>query len=380
MIRIKSDKIITDYGLVSGNLYIEGKTVAAVTNEVLEADVIYDMTGYYVSPGFIDIHTHGAGGYDFLKSEEDVVEGCNFHLRHGTTSLCPTISAAPIEVMSEAVKNVRAAMQGKASTPNILGAHLEGPYLSRGQCGAQCTDFIVPPIPSDYQKLVEDYGDAIARWTYAPENDPEGNFCDYITKHNIVASCGHSDATYENMCQAMEKGCNLVTHLYSCTSSITRKQGFRRLGIIETAMLEDDLYVEIIADGKHLPKELVQMILKIKGTDRVALVTDSLSIAGSAITHGFMVEQEFIVEDGVCKLMDRSAFCGSVAMANDLIRFMKNEVGVSICEAVKMLTKVPAEIMGLNKGSLTPGKDADVVVFDADVTVCKAFVMGREIF
>ena len=139
------------------------------------------------------------------------------------------------------------------------------------------------------------------------------------------------------------------------------------------------MYVEIIADGKHLPAELVRLILKIKGSDKVALVTDSLALAGSDITHGFMLETEFIIEDGVCKLMDRTAFCGSIATSDVLVRFMVNEVGVSLCDAVKMITKVPAEIMGLNKGRLEAGYDADIIVFDGDINVRKAFVMGKEV-
>ena len=149
---------------------------------------------------------------------------------------------------------------------------------------------------------------------------------------------------------AIENGCNLITHLYSCTSTITRDHGFRSLGVIESAYLRDELYVEIIADGKHLPPDLIKLIIKIKGTDKVVLITDSLEIAGTDITEGVMSGTEFIVEDGVCKLKDRTAFAGSVATADRLIQTLVDDCGYSIPMAVKMLTEVPAKILNVNKG------------------------------
>ena len=183
------------------------------------------------------------------------------------------------------------------------------------------------------------------------------------------------------MKRALLSGCNLVTHLYSCTSTVTRSFGFRSLGVIESAFLEDDMYVEIIADGKHLPPELIRMIYKIKGSDRIALVTDSLSLAGTDVKTGRMQSTDFIIEDGVCKLLDRSAFAGSVATADRLVRVLSKEVGISLVEAVKMITKTPAKIMGLDgRGDLLCGMDADIVVFDGDVNVQSVFVDGELVF
>ena len=139
------------------------------------------------------------------------------------------------------------------------------------------------------------------------------------------------------------------------------------------------MFVEIIADGKHLPPDLIRLIYKIKGSDRIALVTDSLALAGTEVTHGFMQSTEFIIEDGVCKLMDRSAFAGSVATADRLVRVISQEVGLPLTAAVKMMTEIPAKIMGLNKGRLEAGKDADIVLFDDDINICGVFVNGNKI-
>lgn len=380
MMQIKSDKIIVGESLFDGYVYVENGKIAEISAVDRPADERYDFTGKYVSAGFIDMHTHGAGGHAFMNSEvSDVIEGCNYHLAHGTTSIVPTISAGAFETMKKAVVNIDKAKKSGKAKGNILGAHLEGPYLSAKQCGAQCPAFITPPNKADYESLLEAYGDSVIRWTYAPENDKDGEFCRYLTERGVIASAGHTDAKYADMAVAIDNGCNLITHLYSCTSTVTRDHGFRSLGVIESAYLRDELCVEIIADGKHLPCELIKMIIKIKGTDRVALITDSLEIAGTDVKEGVMSGTEFIVEDGVCKLKDRSAFAGSVATADVLVRTLVYGCGVSVPTAVKMLTEVPAKILGINKGALSAGKDGDIIVFDDEISVSDVFVGGVKI-
>ena len=377
MIKIKSDKIIVGDSLFDGYVYALNGKITEITKKDKPCAKSYDYTGKYVSAGFIDMHTHGAGGYAFMNSTvEDVINGCDYHLAHGTTSIVPTISAGEFATMKQAVVNIHEA-KGKTKG-NILGAHLEGPYLSPKQAGAQCPVFITPPKKEDYESLIEEYGESITRWTYAPENDENGEFCKYLTEHNIIASAGHTDTKYQDMAIAIENGCNLITHLYSCTSTVTRDHGFRSLGVIESAYLRDELFVEIIADGKHLPPDLIKMIIKIKGTDKVALITDSLEIAGTDITEGVMSGTEFVVEDGVCKLKDRTAFAGSVATADCLIRTLVKECGYVIPTAVKMLTEVPAKILKINKGKLEKGFDADIVVFDEEIKVDSVFVAGNK--
>ena len=380
MKRIKSDKIVLEDRIFDGYVYFEDGVITDVTAEERPADEVFDMTGYYVSPGFIDIHTHGGGGYRFEGSTEEIVNGCNFHLRHGTTSICPTVSAAPFASMAESAQHIRAAMTDPRVKGTILGVHMEGPYLSAKQAGAQCPTHITPPMEEDYLPFIRENADTIARWTYAPENDTEEKFAKTLQEYGIITSAGHTDAIYDDMRRAFENGCALVTHLYSCTSTVTRDQGFRRLGVIETAYLMDDLFVEIICDGKHLPPELIRLIYKIKGADRIALVTDSLALAGTDQTHGFMQDTEFIIEDGVCKLMDRSAFAGSIATADRLVRVAVKEAGISLPDAVRMMTLTPARIMGLtNKGRIAVGMDADLVVFDGDIQVKSVFVKGNTV-
>ncbi len=377
MIRIKSDKIVLTDNLFDGYVYVENGKIVEVSNVEKAAVESYDFTGKFVAPGFIEIHCHGGAGCEFAGSAEDIVNAANFHFEHGTTSICPTISAAPFKVMTNAVSSFEKAKNDKNLKGTLIGLHFEGPYLSKNQVGGQNPDAITPPVRDEYEPLLREKGHLVARWSYAPENDFDGSFAKALAEANVIPSAGHTDAIYPDMLRAFENGCKLVTHLYSCTSTITRDHGFRRLGVIESAYLLDDMYVEIIADGKHLPPELISLILKIKGRDRVCLITDSLAVAGVA-KDGEEVETlgtRFFVEDGVCKLLDKSAFAGSIATADRLIRVLTKDVGTSVVDAVYMMTKVPAEVMGLtNKGLIKEGYDADIVVFDDDINIEKIFV------
>lgn len=380
MIKIKSDKIITEKGLFDGYVYIQNDKIYSVSKDNVVSDLFYDYTGKYLSPGFIDIHTHGAGGYSFSNSSSaDIIKACEFHLMHGTTTILPTLSSSPFNEIKSSVINIAKAMESKKCKANIIGAHIEGPYFSLNQCGAQYPDYITAPIKEDYEPLINEYGKYIKRWSYAPERDIDGQFCRSLVGKGIISSAGHTDAKYQDMVLAINNGLNLVTHLYSCTSTVTRNKGYRSLGVIETAFLRDELYVEIIADGKHMPPELINMIIKIKGADKVALVTDSMSIVGTNAVEGIGNGTEYIVEDGVCKLKDRSAFCGSVATADRLVRVLYKDCGQTLIDSVKMMTKVPNEILKLNKGEIVVGKDADLVVFDDNINVSDVFVLGKKI-
>ena len=380
MKRIKSNHIISCGVELRGYVYIDDGKIYAVTDKELPFDTELDATDLYVSAGFIDVHTHGGGGYPFEGTTDDIVGGVNFHLTHGTTSICPTISASPIDDMRRSLANVREAMSDSRVKANIIGAHLEGPYLSLAQTGAQAGACITFPIKNDYENIVSEYRGTLVRWTYAPEHDDDAAFAEYMQKNGIVTSAGHTNATYEDMKKALDAGCRLVTHLYSCTSTVTRKQGFRSLGVIESTFLEDDIVAEIIADGKHLPPELIRMIYKIKGTDGIIAVTDSLSLAGTSVKTGRMSQTDFIIEDGVCKLLDRSAFAGSIATADVLLRVLTKEVGIPLTDAIKLITVNPAKIMGLDtKGEIKDGFDADLVIFDGDVQVKQVFVNAEEV-
>lgn len=370
--KISSSRILTPEGLASGNLYVEGDQILQITQKTLPCDRELDYGEKLLVPGFVDLHVHGGMGYDFStatgEQSEKIVQ---MHLQHGTTTMLPTITSGSFADVWGALERLE-----KCSAPSVVGAHLEGPYFSPKQCGAQATAHLTDPVEEDYKALVSRFGSLIRRWSYAPERDIDGTFASYLTRNGIVSSMGHTDAVYADCVRAMENGCALVTHLYSCTSTVTRQAGFRRLGVIETAYLHDTLNVELIADGCHLPKELVQMIYKIKGSDRVCLVTDAIAAAGTEEAQGTVGDVAYIVEDGVAKLPDRSAFAGSIATTDRLLAFCVKEAKIPLQEAVKMLTETPARILGLPCGKLVAGAPADLVVLNDALEVCAVFSKG----
>ncbi len=379
--RIRSKRIIAKDSFVDGYIYFDESGIIDVTSESLAFDTEIDATERIVSPGFIDTHIHGGVDVDFyLGSPEEIAKAADYHLSHGTTTIFPTCSAVSFGEMQNYLRNLKICMDNKISKANIAGAHLEGPYFAVEMCGGQNPAGITEPKKAEYEALTEEFGNAyIKRWSYAPERDTSDEFCKYIVGKGIVASTGHSAAKQKDCESAFENGNKLVTHLYSCTSTITREQGYRILGIIEHAYLTDDMNVELIADGKHLPPDLIKMIYKIKGDDKIILCTDALKASGSSVTESNEYGVGYVVEDGVCKLPDRSAFAGSIATTDRLIRVCTKEAGISLLSAVKMLTENPAKMFGLNTGVLEKGKDADILIFDDDINIEGIFVGGTKV-
>ncbi len=384
IIKISNGKIISNNKVLLGkSLYISDEKILCITNESLPFDKEIDAHGNYVSAGFIDMHTHGGGGYDFMDGGvTPVVEGMKLHLSHGTTSILPTTLTSTITTLKACLSDIKQTMSMKDNIPNIIGVHLEGPYFSLNQCGAQNPQYIKQPDKKEYEDIIEFAAGIIKRWSFAPELHGSEEFCKTLVKNNIIPSIAHSDATYQDVKNVYELGCKLITHFYSGMSSITRHDGFRRLGVIESAYLFDEMFVEIIADGMHLPPELLQMICKLKGFDNICLVTDSMRGAGMGAGTSMLGRKSegmpCIIEDGVAKLMDRTAFAGSVATTDRLVRTMIKSTGISTENAVKMVTQNPARILGLyKKGDIIEGFDADIVIFDTNINIKNVFVMGE---
>lgn len=379
---IVNGKIITEKEIIENKVLVFDKKILALQDEIPENAEIIDAKGDFVSAGFIDIHTHGAGGYDFNDRDESKIgDALQTYIKNGVTSVFPTLVATSYEKTAEILDCVQSFIN-KNGASIIRGVHLEGPYLALEMKGAIDERYITPPKKDEYEKLLKNYKNLIKRWTYAPENDRNDEFLSALLANNVIPSAGHTQAKYDDMNRQSQKGCNLITHFYSCTSTITREKGFRKLGVIETTQLSDTICAEIIADGKHVPKELVQLTFKIMGEDRLCFCTDSMRAAGVNCTKSILGSlddgTECLVEDGVAKLMDRSAFAGSVAVPSMMLDFAVNEVGLSIVTAVKMLTSNPAKFMKLkNKGSLLVGNDADIVIFDSDFKVKKTLLEGE---
>ena len=370
--KIINGKIIND-GITEGkSLYIKDGVILDLTEYDLPADNVIDAENNFVSAGFIDIHNHGGGGHSVKEGAEATIKAAKLHYKHGTTTIFPTTSACSHDDLKFALEGIRTVMDAKdTDIPHIYGAHLEAPYFAPSQRGAQNPEYITNPIEKDYQEIINLFGGIIRRWSFAPELPGTEKFCKTLTENNIIPAIAHSDALYEDVAKIYDCGCKLVTHLYSGTSMVTRKDAYRYLGVVESAYLIDDMAVEVIADGHHLPAELLRLIYKIKGPDKICIVTDASSGAGLADGEQ-PAGAKYIIENGVAILPDRSSFAGSVATADREIRVMVKDAGIDISDAVKMMTETPARVMNIpKKGRLIPGYDADIVIFDDNINIKK---------
>ena len=380
---ILADEII-DSGFVE---YSEGK-ITSVGSGIYKGDAlqVIDAGGNYISPGFVDIHTHGAGGHDFMDcTVEAFLESARMHARHGTTSMTPTTLASTNENLFSAIAAYNEAKPLNKLGSQFLGIHLEGPYFAYNQRGAQDPRYLRNPAPEEYQAIL-DSSDEIVRMSLAPELNGALELGDVLVAKGILPSIAHSDAVFEEVAAARNHGYKHITHFYSCMSSVVRRDSFRYAGVVEAGYFFDDVTVEIIADGVHLPKSLLQLIYKLKGADRIALVTDSMRGAGMPEGESILGAKDtglkVIIEDNVAKLPDRTAFAGSVATADRCVRTMYRLAGVPLVDAVKMMTLTPATIIKRAgwKGSLEAGKDADIVLFNDNIDIQKVIIGGAVIF
>lgn len=383
--KIKNAIFITDKEETAKCLYIENGLIKSFTEEELCFDNEIDAEGLYVSAGFIDIHTHGAGNCDFADGEKnDIVKAAYTHARYGTTTVYPTCTSSSTADTLLFIENVRDVMKENApGRPHIAGSHLEGPYFADSQKGAQNPEYIKLPCKEEYTEFVKKSEGTLKRISFAPELEGSYELCDFLKEKGIVASFGHTDGIYEEILPAIRKGATLATHIFSGMNMVTRRNCHRKLGGVETALLEDDVTVEIIADGIHLPPELLRLIYKIKGADRICLITDSMRGAGMGEGKSVLGPKndgmDCIIKDGIAYLTDMSAFAGSVATADRLVRVMHKAVGIPLSECIKMITEVPAKIMGLEKrGSIKEGYYADLVFFDEDINIKKVIIEGKE--
>src|SRR5690554_2945505 len=382
---ISPDKIEENLSIVCE----QGKITTIITPEQVTPsadDRVIDAKGNYVSAGFIDIHTHGGGGHDFMDGTVEAFLGAaETHAKHGTTALLPTTLTSTTEELIKMFATYKEAVKQNKKGAKFIGLHLEGPYFAYNQRGAQDPKYLRNPEPEEYNRILE-ASDDIVRWSLAPELPGALEFGKVLREKSILTAVAHSDAIYEEVLDAFDAGFTLATHLYSGMSTITRRNAYRYAGVVEASYLIDDMDVEIIADGVHLPKSLLQFVYKFKGPDKTALCTDSMRGAGmpdgESILGSLEKGQKVIIEDGVAKLPDRTAFAGSVATTDRLVRTMVQLAQVPLVEAVKMITLTPARIMKIDddKGSIAIGKDADFVIFDDNINVSHTILEGNVIY
>lgn len=374
--KITGGRVFTPQGWVKdGTVVVKDGKIAEVSGgniDVAGAEVI-DAKGMDIVPGGIELHIHGGGGRDFMEGTEDAFRtAIAAHMKYGTTSIYPTLSSSSVPMIKAALATCEKLMAEEGSP--VLGLHLEGPYFNPGKAGAQMPEYITPPIPADYEPII-DGTKALKRWDEAPELPGTTEFGRYCTDHGVLAAIAHTKAEYVDVKRAWDAGFRHVTHFYNAMPGFHNVREFKHEGTVESVYTFPEMSVEMIADGIHVPPTILRMIYMVKGVEHTALITDALACSASDSDVAF--DPRVILEDGVCKLADRSALAGSIATMDRLIRTCVQKAEIPLEDAIRMSSETPARIMGElgRKGTLEKSKDADICIYDGDVQL--HFVMQQ---
>lgn len=386
---ITSGTCITPYDRIDdGLVVVQGETIDYVgphaEERIPDQARRIDAGGQFVCPGFVDIQVNGGNGASVVDGTPDALNTLTrYHMEHGTTAMAPTLVSSSLDKTID----VLGLMQGfkhrsKPSTAKVIGAHLEGPYLAYERRGAHHPDRIREAKPDEWEQLLE-HAETISLVTAAPEVPGVLDFVRSLRRAGIAASMGHSNATYAEVIQGMEVGFSLVTHLYADTSTITRQDLIRTPGILEAAWLLDSLAVSVIADDVHLPAVLVKMIAKQKGTSNTILISDAMRAAGMPdgeyVLGDLEDENTVLVQNGIAQTLDRASLAGSMVAMDTCLHTAAVKSGINLQDAVTMATLSPARLLGVDHriGSLTPGKQADIVITDPAFSVQYTIIDGQ---
>ena len=332
----------------NATILIENGRITAVgtdLEEAFEGAEVIDAAGRYAAPGFIDVHCHGGGGHDFSDGTVEAMLGAaEMHARHGTTLIYPTTASCSNATLFSLFDTYRKAAKRNTRGAAFGGIHIEGGYLSMEMKGGQDPRYIKNPTPEDYNAILAKGGDLIARWTFAPELPGSAALIGELSRRGIQMSMGHTSALYDEAVDAYDAGVNSITHFYSMCSGVTRRNALR-YGITDAMR------------GAGMP--------------------DGPTILGS-LDDGMAA----IIEDGVAKLPDRSSFAGSVCTTDRVVRNYMIKAGASLPEAVQVMTLSPARLMRIDdrKGSIAPGKDADIVLFDKGIDISLTMIGGKVVY
>jgi N-acetylglucosamine-6-phosphate deacetylase len=374
---ILQDRIQADKAVVIG-----GRRIAAIVDSgALDAGVpTVDVGGRFIAPGLIDVHTHGAAGYTFNEPVPAAYETiARQQAQHGVTGVLATVATAPVPQLVQCLAFAREWLSRPREGAQILGVHLEGPYFSMAQRGAQDPASLRTPDDGTADELLA-YHDVMRILSFAPELPDALALTKRLAALGIVPAAGHSAAREQEVTAAVEGGLRHVIHIWSGQSSTVREGPWRVPGLLETSLVREDLTVEMIADNRHLPPTLMKLAYKCIGPDRLCVVSDATSGAGlEEGAHFRMGNMEYVVQDGVGMMLDGLAFGGSTTLLNQMIPILTGPVGIPLVEAVRMASLNPARVIGIDdrKGSLEVHKDADIAIFDDDFTAWRVLIGGQ---
>ncbi len=346
----------------------------------LPADMVrLDAQGGYALAGFIDVHVHGGAGHDFMTADHAGLDAITrFHAEHGTTAMLATTVTASRESLTgvlERVRDYRSAADGHMPYAQLLGVHLEGPFMNPRYKGAQNASYMVQPQTEWLDEWVRDYPGIIKLQTLAPETAGANAYIEQLVRHGIIAACGHTDASYEQLRDAADHGLTHAVHTFNAM----RPLHHREPGTVGAVLTDSRIMAEVIADGEHVHPAAIRLLIQSKGIDRVMLVTDAVAAAGMPDGPYELGELPVVVESGVARLADGSSLAGSTLTTVQGFRYLVEKVGVTIAEASRMASLNPALQLGIARdyGSLEPGKRADVLLLDSRLHLQHVLIGGR---
>ncbi len=369
-------------GLRPGSLRISGGRIAEVASVTGRPARVIDAAGMIAAPGLIDLHCHGGAGSDVNDEDPGALAAVvEFHRARGVTSLMPSIAVDAWDVMERSLARVSADMDAEPDgTGELLGAHLEGPFLSERYRGCQ-DPARLRALDGETLAAIESWAGALARVTVAPELPGAMEAIARLRERGVMVSIGHSEADAATCRAAADRGATLVTHLYNAMSQVRKDGPYRVPGVVEAALTDDRLYAEVIADGRHVPAELLAVALRCKGPGRLLLCSDANRGAGLADGSSIAVcGSRARVLGGVAVLEDGSGLAGSVTPLDGMVRFLCSSLGLPVHEALRAASSVPAAAAGVadRKGHLRVGYDADIILLDSTLAVRRVWCRGVE--
>ena len=367
-------KIILKNQILENKVLVFDEKIIDIADSVPKDCEVIDADGKYISPGLIDIHIHGNMGKDTMDSTDESIETISKSImRHGVTSFLPTTMTMDKEHVYDALEVIKKAKNRKLEGAQVLGAHLEGPFINENYKGAQNEKFI---INSKYE-FIKEYKDVRKVITYAPEKVIDFDFTREIKRcTDIVLSIGHSNANYDQAKEAINLGVTNVTHMFNAMTGLNHRDP----GVVGAA-LTTNVYSELIADTIHINKDLFQFILNNKGKERLILITDSIEAGGLEDGNYSLGGQKVIVKGNEARL-ENGALAGSVLSLNKMVFNFLDNTNLKVNEAINLASLNPATSLGINdkKGSLEIGKDADIAVFDENLDCKMTLCLGDVVY
>lgn len=373
---IKNCNIIYLDKIELGSVLVENGKIKEINPKNYNGNEIIDASGLYLSPGFIDVHIHGAAGHDTMDGTfEAINEISKSIVKHGTTSFTPTTMTVSVDAIRKSMEVIKEAKIKGTDGALVLGAHLEGPFINPGAIGAQNPNFLIPPTIENYNAMVGDCEDAVVSITIAPEVPGAKELIKVLSNKGVVCSIGHTKATYEEALEGIKCGCGHSTHLFNAMTPFTHREP----GVVG-AIFDTDITTETISDGIHVAYPSLRIAYKQKTTDKVLLVTDAMMACSMPDGMYSLGGQDVVVKENAARLLNGS-LAGSVLTLDLAIKNVYKNAGVSLHEAVKMASYNPAKHCKVadRKGLIKEGYDADLVLFDEDINIKKVFVSGKEI-